>query len=568
MSVTKNWGKLWTTIQGGGKFLGVTDDYACRGDGCQTTQAACTKQYCGWPGYPGNTHGLNMQEFDPSMFTDTSVQFTLDPATQRPSVNYKGKPYLMDFTWEPFPGNKKNYMIAPYVTTPNNFQMPNFESLLKPGGSRNFHGWKQPYNFANSWADIGLCYNPSSLTYPVTVGSVSPQQESSSTIWPAAASTPGCNWIDFNTVHSCCAEIGYAEQHPAICSTDPNGYSQNGSLPCQQIMLKMCRDNWDQEICKAYLQSFENGNGIKDVSTVFQTAIINYINGMGARAGCGGNDYTSPTTPNACTPTSGPNAGKPRDDSKDDFINGTMLNFCSLNASSGVCDNIMREYCSQFTRKDLNNDKGLQTLCGCHISDGTALAPGTGCINSVCLNLANKKRQKNQYIYPGMSQSCDPLCTYAGTLQSSAVPCDNTICIMDNVGIDYINSNCGDANISQVCGENYKGTSNTGYCYMSDVEIGLINSTCGGATISQNCKACFSFTPENPSSAKPVDCANPSGKKVSSPGNGGGTSRGGSSDPYERQSIFDWAKARPFMMFGFAGLLLFMLFLILFFSMK
>jgi len=551
-------GKLWTTIQGGGKFLGVTDGYECEGNKCQKTD---------W--WPGDTHGLIMKDFDYTMLSDTSYQFTLDPVTQRPSVNYKGTPYYIDYTW-PGDSDADRYMLAPYVTTPSNFYSDDFQPYNIPEGSRNFNAFT-PWGFLHTgYADIGMCYDPSILSgFPITKGtSIRAGDTNPGDEWPADAITPACNWIDFNNVYRCCAEIGYANQHSDICSTDPNGYSQNGSLPCQQIMLKMCQNNWDQDVCKLYLQSFENGNGIKDVSTVFQTAIINYINGMGARTGCGGNDYTSPNTPNTCTPTTGPNAGIPRDDSKDTFINGTMLNFCSTNASSGVCDNILYNYCSQFTRSDLNNDSALQTLCGCHISDGTTLAPGTGCINSICLNLDNKTRPPNQYIYPGFTKACDPLCAFAGTLQSAAPQCNHTICVMDDVGIQYINSNCGDANINQVCGANYQGTNATGLCYMSNVDIDTINSTCGGATISQNCKACFSFTPGDPSSAVPVDCKNPSGRSDSGgTGGSGGSGGSGSSGSATSKSYFSyWFKAHPFYATGLIVFIIVLIFIIIYFG--
>jgi hypothetical protein len=108
---------------------------------------------------------------------------------------------------------------------------------------------------------------------------------------------------------------------------------------------------------------------------------------------------------------------------------------------------------------------------------------------------------------------------------------------MDNVGINLINSNCENAEISQVCGPSYDGGSGNGYCYMSESDIDSINSSCGGAFISQNCNACFAFDPEDSSNAKPVDCKNPSGK--SSPGGGG---RGGGSSSTTKSLWADISK--------------------------
>lgn len=526
MSDRINWGNIYTTVHGGGKFLEVTDTYECKGPGCQVTSY-------GNVSWPSGSHGLKMKEFDPSIFNDPSFQWNIDPATQRPMIDYKGNKLGMDFQWNPFPGTNANaWLYAPYVTSPNEYQTSNFNTLYTEAAIRNFNGYYKKGTFGVSGVNAGLCYNPSVLKdYPITVGGVQPQQDGPSwpgKIWPAASKTPGCEWIDFNSVYGCCAEIGFADNNP-MCSTDPNGYSQNGSLPCQNIMLKMCENNWTQEACAAYLQSFENGNGIKDVSTVFQKAIANYINGQSERTGCGPNDYTSPKLGSSCKM---PN-GQIRDDSKDTFIYGTMLNFCSLNAASGVCDNILNQYCSQFTREDLNTDAALQRLCGCHMSDGSPLAPGT-----TPLKLSDNTRQPDQYLYPGVSKACDPLCSFSGTLQSAAPQCSHTVCIMDDVGIQLINSNCGNVNISQVCGPSYDGTDATGYCYMSNIDVDSINSSCGGAAISQHCKACFSFTPGDPSSAVPVDCKNPSGKPY--PGGGGGSNppTGGGSGV----GFFSWLK--------------------------
>lgn len=527
-----SWGKLFTTVQGGGKFLGVSDGYDCKGQGCQDTSI-----------WPENSHGLKMIDFDRSMFKDSSYQFTMDPATQRPTVSYKNSfnntsTYGMDFASVHNDARTMWSIDAPYVTLPTNYKTPNFNTertRVSGGVARNFNGYRQDSSYYG--LNAGLCYNPSSLEYPISVGS---DGQFPGNVWPVASNTPGCNWIDFNTVYGCCAELGFADNNPA-CSASPSGYSQNGSSPCQNVMLQMCEDNWTQDACAKYLQAYENGLGIKDVAAVFQKAITNYINKMAERTGCGTNDYTSPKL-GSCTMTKGPNAGQLRDDSTDTFLNGTMLNFCSINAPQGVCDNILNQYCSEFTREDLIADPALQKICGCHMSTGSSLpapTPGTTPLKLGDPPDYKTKRQGNQYLYPVVGVPCDPICAHAGTVQSAAPPCAATICIMDNAAITLVNSSCENSvSISQVCGPNYDGSSGTGYCYMSESDINLINSTCGNAYISQNCNSCFAFDPEDSSNAYPVDCKNPSGNPI--PGGGSGGGRGGSSSNSTWSKITKW----------------------------
>lgn len=354
-----------------------------------------------------------------------------------------------------------------------------------------------------------LCHDPSndSNPPPLYMRKLSIQPTSSS-------NTPNCKWRTNEEVFGCCTSSpvqSNTQDFQQRCGPAfmPNGA---GGSQCVPFMMGICENNWKQDYCAAYLQSFQNGVGNTDVATVFQNATVNYINGMAKRTGCGTNDYTSPKLGASCKM---PN-GTLRDDGTDTFINGTMFDFCSSNP--GACTNILNQYCSQFTRSNLYADKNLQRLCGCHMSDGFALAPGT-----TPLKLSNNTRQPNQYVYPGLTSSCDPLCSVGTTLQSTMPPCAHTTCIMDNVGINLINSDCEHVDITQVCGDSY---SDGGECYMSNTAINSINSQCGGAVLSQYCDTCYSYDPWSPAAAVPVDCKNPSGK-AGPPGFGGDSGRGG-----------------------------------------
>lgn len=367
-----------------------------------------------------------------------------------------------------------------------------------------------------------------------------------------------CKWRTDLEVFGCCSSTPAQASDPDIiqrCAANVSDGGSGGFMPngkghlCVDFMLGICENNWDQDYCAAYLQSFENGVGNSDVLTVFQDATANYINNMAAKTGCGYNDYTSVALGNSCKMPS----GKMRDDSKDTFINGTLVNFCKTNP--GKFDNLLNQYCGQFTRSDLDGDDTfLQSLCGCHLSDGSDIAPG-----STPLHLHNPRQEHNQYAYPGVTTACDPLCAYAGTIQSSATPCSQTVCIMDNIGVNMINSHCNQGiNITQVCGASFKGGPTTGDCYMSNVDIDLINSSCGYERIAQYCNTCFTYDPENPAAATQVTCPTAPGG-----GGGGGVNGGGSSEGF-----FAWIKKNPLYVAGFVLLFAIMLGIILFFSFR
>ena len=349
-----------------------------------------------------------------------------------------------------------------------------------------------------------ICHDPSNNSDPP------PPFERKLGIKPiSAGNTPTCKWRTNEEAFGCCTSSplqSVTQDFQQRCAPAFMPSGAGGSL-CVPFMMGLCENNWNQDYCAEYLQSFQNGVGNSDVATVFQNATVNYINNMAKKTGCGTNDYTSPKLGASCKM---PN-GTLRDDGTDTFINGTMFDFCSSNP--GACTNILNQYCSQFTRGDLYKAPHLQKLCGCHMSDGDPLAPGT-----TRLKLSNNTRQPNQYVYPGLTSSCDPLCSVGTTLQSTMPPCSHTVCIMDNVGINLINSECKDVNITQVCGDSF---SDGGECYMSNTTINTINSQCGGAVLSQYCDTCYAYDPGSLAAAVPVDCKNPSGK-AGPPGFGGG----------------------------------------------
>ena len=369
--------------------------------------------------------------------------------------------------------------------------------------------------------------------------------------------SPGCVWKTDQEAYGCCtssaANNKFDGNFKKFCGSSfmPSATSQT-SL-CQPLMLAICESNWDSPACKPYLDSWQRNT---DVKHVVQETVANYINSMSTRYPCkytdgqpGTNDYTTPLLNRSCKMAD----NSLRDDSKDDFINNTLLNLCTIDGGDsrgGICDDILQQYCAQFTRQDLISDTSntLRKICGCHLATASQ-GPVQKCESGddkTCLTGISDIIQPNQYIFPGTpSPQCDPICTQGGTIQKDGPSCTQTVCIMNDVGVNLMNSNCGKGiTISQVCGGDSKAGSKTGNCYINDANVDLINSTCGGVFLSQNCNECFTFESGKPWDATLVKCSNPSGAKVSPPTtppkDGGGDGGGDGGD--KGINFFTWMK--------------------------
>ena len=336
---------------------------------------------------------------------------------------------------------------------------------------------------------------------------------------------PQCRWRTFNEAFGCCTSTKQEASQDGKCGPAfmPNaGINEPVSL-CPNLMVNACQEYWGKGgSCDTYLQEFTNTS---DAKKVIQTTVRDYINSQAQRTGCGTNDYTTPRSPGGtCVNTD----GKQRDDSKDQFLSTTLPFLCK--SSPGACDLILNEYCAQFTREDLENldtNGTIQQICGCHLSGvgGSADQGGLTDISHVV--------QPNQYPYPGITTACDPICAFAGTIPYSTETCSSTVCILDDININQINSQ-GSITINQICGGT--GSNAKSSCYISGLDINEINSQ-GKDFLNQNCTACYAFCPSDqwhqnrPANAVQVPCGNPLqnynyGKSCGSGGTGGSSGSG------------------------------------------
>lgn len=89
---------------------------------------------------------------------------------------------------------------------------------------------------------------------------------------------------------------------------------------------------------------------------------------------------------------------------------------------------------------------------------------------------------------------CDPLCKIPGTVGLST-PCQQGMCVMNDITINFVNSSGGNINFSEVCPScaTGSGSGSAGcVCMFNDVNITAVNSSIGTATLTQNCSKCMS----------------------------------------------------------------------------
>lgn len=170
-------------------------------------------------------------------------------------------------------------------------------------------------------------------------------------------------------------------------------------------------------------------------------------------------------------------------DSNNPFIK-YAIEYCSI--MPGACDSTLQNYCYTETRDAMATDNNLRNLCGCFM-------------------------KPDEDHYPFLSKqvpvSCDPVCDVAVVQQGitdqhgnwTANKCTETVCIIDNVSIEIVNSSGGTITFEQLCG-NCQGNA-CSQCYIDNVSINEINSIIqGGITLDQVCGTCYGpgNTPENP----------------------------------------------------------------------
>ena len=81
--------------------------------------------------------------------------------------------------------------------------------------------------------------------------------------------------------------------------------------------------------------------------------------------------------------------------------------------------------------------------------------------------------------------------------------CSQSLCILDNITVDIINSQTGDINFNTLCG-NCKGGNCR--CVFSNINIFQSGSSVGNINFEQNCGSCSTPDPNSPGNFLKMDC--------------------------------------------------------------
>ena len=175
-----------------------------------------------------------------------------------------------------------------------------------------------------------------------------------------------------------------------------------------------------------------------------------------------------------------------------------LFGLCSSRLVPGGCDLFLTNYCSQYTREQIEKDKALATLCGCY-------APP-------------------QFSTTTIPPRCDPICHLEGTAQLSdpctgiVKSCSNTVCVINDVNISLVDTNTSIA-FTQIC----PACSNTDpcTCIISGINIvDTLNKSGAGVTYKQYCGTNAQCFQENPATGVLTNVGCPTGTDFG----GGGTS--------------------------------------------
>lgn len=265
------------------------------------------------------------------------------------------------------------------------------------------------------------------------------------------------------SIEECCSEPGACfSSNGGTC--DPEARSYTGKL-CQQNYLKICSDT--------------NLNNLKELWSpggVCQRALeANSLAGNNAYVADLGSALLGSYFQNF-----------PVSESPSDLQN-LIYDICIDNplACSRYLENIT---CPRYTREDLVNLPEARKFCGCNLSDDQYIT--------------------DQSVLGGAGRECDSICISTQNVRpvnsaGDALYCQKTICIIDNISIDLLNSTLGGINFSQLCGDCGSGGC---LCIIKDVDINAEESEIGGINLSQECGNQQCYQTSSNGEVVEVDC--------------------------------------------------------------
>lgn len=131
----------------------------------------------------------------------------------------------------------------------------------------------------------------------------------------------------------------------------------------------------------------------------------------------------------------------------------------------GTCDARLIDYCKTVTREEVVKNPELLSLCGCFMP-------------------------AKEYPYNGFVKTdCAVTCNSQGAIKPQKWDCDQTVCVIDNVDINMVDSE-GNVNLNQLCGR-----AGNSVCLLKDINVNAVNSRVGGGgvTVDQQCSRCYKW---------------------------------------------------------------------------
>lgn len=157
---------------------------------------------------------------------------------------------------------------------------------------------------------------------------------------------------------------------------------------------------------------------------------------------------------------------------------------CRINGIGHKCVGALNSVCESYTYEQTINDPTVKRMCGCYL-------------------------QSDQYTQE-MSRVCQTICTgresipYYPPGQVNPSTCIGSYCIIDQITLEFTNSNVGDITFNQACPFCADGISC--FCVINDVDFVVENSSVGKISISENCGPGSICNKTVDGVLQPVDC--------------------------------------------------------------
>lgn len=169
----------------------------------------------------------------------------------------------------------------------------------------------------------------------------------------------------------------------------------------------------------------------------------------------------------------------------------SFTQFCKDNPNA--CSLALTQQCSRYSTEELSLNPNIASLCGCYLQP------------------SNYARLLNFF---GVQRECQPICntnfpvqyTDPQTLQPRQ--CTSSLCFINDITLNLINSTTGNINFSQVCSSCGPNANCT--CSINNVRITAVEASLRNINLSQECGGvinCFGQNPDNPDGpAIPINC--------------------------------------------------------------